>query len=331
MIKNNEIATEVASGNVADATIENVNAAENAASTNQIQKGVKKEITVPTPRVAIINGEERKILVAHPKFGMEQPKDNNNLCDKIDPSKMLSCIYHFTLPSIFWDEGYDLYDENNNMIEKNTPDVLVHVQTAENYWRVGLEKVLERVEILSFSTVKEYAQTVGCTNLYSRGMSDTEKVGVAASATGNKAYQIVFEFAKENKLNLTAARLYLDVSMDKAQILEMSIGAVPESAPRCKRTKIQATELLKQALKTFGQDARKRYVIRPINSLSHKKDYSRELLIRALKSIPVSEASEIRAAKPEDREAFVTDMLTTYLRKNSPNEVKKQEDQKEAA
>lgn len=321
MEKNHQIATGVATENVANATNESVNAADYAASINQKEKKMKKEneAVAPMTRVAIIDGEEKTIWVAHTKYAMELPKDKKELCKKLDPSKMLSVIYHFTKPELFWREGYDLYDENGNIIEKGTPNVLVHVQTSEDYWRVGLEERLEKVEMVEFSTVQEYAQTVGCTNLYSRGMTDTEKVGIAALSTGNKAYQAVYEFAKEHKLNLTTARQYLDVSMDKAQIMEMSIGLVPENAPKQGRTKKHAADLLKLAEKVFGKNARKRYVIRPLNSLSHQ-DYSSDMIKQALKAITESEAIKVKASSPDDRESLVSNLLTRHIQSNPQTE-----------
>lgn len=314
-------ATEVAKENVANATSENFNAAENAASfnPNPVSMEKKNEEVALSTRVAIIDGVERMITVAHTKYAMELPKDKKELCKKLDPSKMLSVIYHLTKPELFWQEGYDLYDENGNIIEKGTPNVLVHVQTSEDYWRVGLEERLEKVEMVEFSTVQEYAQTVGCTNLYSRGMTDTEKVGIAALSTGNKAYQAVYEFAKEHKLNLTTARQYLDVSMDKAQIMEMSIGLVPENAPKQGRTKKQAADLLKLAEKVFGKNARKRYVIRPLNSLSHQ-DYSSDMIKQALKAITESETIKVEASSPDDRESLVSNLLTRHIQSNPQTE-----------
>lgn len=317
-MKNNlQNATEAATVDVANATSANFNAAEETASIifNENEMKKENEAVVPTAKVAIIDGEERKIMVAHTKYAMELPKDKKELCKKLDLSKMLSVIYHFTKPELFWREGYDLYDENGNIIEKGTPNVLVHVQTSEDYWRVGLEKRLEKVEMVEFSTVQEYAQTVGCTNLYSRGMTDTEKVGIAALSTGNRTYQAVYEFAKEHKLNLTTARQYLDVSMDKAQIMEMSIGFVPENAPKQGRTKKQAADLLKLAEKVFGKNARKRYVIRPLNSLSHQ-DYSSDMIKQALKAITESEAIKVEASSPDDRESLVSNLLTRHIQGN---------------
>lgn len=322
MNQNHQTATEVATNNVVNATSENVNAAENAASINQNPEKMEKsnEEVAKTTKVAVIDGVERIITVAHTKYAMDLPKDKKELCKKIDPSKMLSCIFHFTKPEIFWQEGVDLYDENGNIIKEGTPDVLVHVQTSEDYWRVGLEKRLEKVEIVEFSSIQEYAQTVGSTNLYSRGMTDTEKVGVAALATGNKAYMAVYEFAQENNMSLTAAKMYMDVAMNKTQILEMSMGNLPEVAPKMGRTKKQAAELLKQAETIFGENARKRYVIRPINTLGHQPKYGRDRIVKALKAITKDEALKVEVATPDARETLVTSLLTEYLVSNLQKE-----------
>lgn len=313
------IATGVAQETVANATTEKVNAAESAASINQNPDNMerKNEEVAKTTKVAIIDGIERVITVANTKYAMSLPKDKKMLCNKIDQSKMLSCIYHLTTPDIFWQEGIDLFDLNGNLISEGTPDVFVHVQTSEDYWRVGFEDRLERVELVEFSSVREYAKTLGSTNLYSRGMTDTEKVGVAALATGNKAYMAVYEFAKENKMNLTTARMYLDVSMDKAQIMEMTIGRVPEKAPKQGRTQKQAVELLKQAEKKFGDNARKRYVIRPLNTLEHQKKYRKEDIITALRSITKEQVIEVEIANTDERESLVSSILTDLLKQNS--------------
>lgn len=317
MEQNHQIARAVATSSEIIAASESVNAAENAASINSNSEKMEKrnEEVAKTTRVAIIDGVERVITVAHTKYSMEQPKDKNELSKNLDPSKMLSTTYHFTKPELFWQEGYDLFDENNNLIEKGTPDVLVFIQKSDNYWRIGIEERLERTELVEFSTVQEYAQVVASTNLYSRGMTDTERVGVAALATGNKAYMAVYEFAKENKLNLTAAKMYMDVSMTKTQILEMSIGNVPEVAPKMGRTKKQAAELLRQAESIFGENARRRYVIRPVNTLGHQPEYGREMILKALKDITKDDALKVDIASPDARETMVTSLLTKYLEK----------------
>ena len=75
--------------------------------------------------------------------------------------------------------------------------------------------------------------------------------------------------------------------------------------------------MLKQAEVIFGKNARKRYVIRPLNSLEHQKEYSREMVISALKSITKEQANEVEIATTDERESLVSSILTKLLKPDS--------------
>lgn len=308
-------ATGVAKDEVANTIAENVNAAEDAASINQIPENMEKmeeKVGHPT-RIAKINGEEITIVVAHTKYGMELPKDKKNLCGSIDHNKMLSCIYHLATPEIFWEAGIELLDEGNSPIGKDTGNVFVLCPTADTYWRIAVDGKLNSVEVHTFKSVEEYAQTIGCTNLYSRGLSNTEKVGVAALATGNEAAMAVFEFAQKHNIKLTTAQQYLDVTFKPSSTMAMTIGIMPKIIPSLGRSVKEAEELIEQTLLTFGENARKRYAIRAINSLIHTKGHSIEQMLCALKVIPASELGTIELAKCGEKESCISGTLTTYL------------------
>ena len=115
--------------------------------------------------------------------------------------------------------------------------------------------------------------------------------------------------------------MYLDVSMEKSQILEMSTGSVPENAPKQGRTYKQAAELLKQAEKIFGKNARKRYVIRPLNALEHQKEYSREMIMAALKSITNDQTLKVNISNTAERESLVSSILTKLLKTGAQENV----------
>lgn len=314
MEKNHQIATEVATKNVANATNESVNAADNAASINQNEKKMKKEneAVAPMTRVAIIDGEEKSIIVAHTDYGMEQPKDSKDLKSSIDRTKLLSCKYHFSIPEIFWNEGVELKDEEGNTIEKGTKNVLVLCPTADTYWRYGLEEKIVEPEIHNFASVKDYAQAVGCTNLYSRGLSNTEKVGVAALATGDEACKTVFMFAKEHKMNITTAKLYLDCTMKPTTILEMTMGVKPVNELTLGRKAKEAEKIYDAVTKKFGANSEKRYIIRAINT--------------PIKTVSEVEKTGFECATSEEKQSEITKVLTQHL-----ETIKKEELQKEAA
>lgn len=273
----------------------------------------EKKVVAHTTRIANINGEEVSIIIAHTKYGMELPKDKQNLIGSLDRSKMLDCIFHLAKPEIFWAVDMPLVGENNESIEKDTANVYVLCPTADSYWRVAVDEKLQNVEIHDFANVQEYAQAVGCTNLYSRGLSNTEKVGVAALATGDEATKAVFEFAKKYAMPNTTARLYLDYKVTPLVILSMTMGELPKDAITLGRTVAEAEELFKQTQLTFEKNALKRYAIRSINSLLHKGDYSFEDMVVVLKAIPANEIASVEAARCEDRQDCITSVLTKWL------------------
>lgn len=144
-------------------------------------------------------------------------------------------------------------------------------------------------------------------------MNNTEKTGIAALATGNEAYKAVFEFAKKHGLTSTAANLYLNVKMTKLQMMKMSTGLEPKAKPELGRSVEEAEALLTQTIEVFGENAHKRYVIRPINTLTHKKEYSCEMIMNALCKITKDEALSIKVAKSDDREILVTDLISSHI------------------
>lgn len=270
---------------------------------------------------AIIEGEEKSIVVAHTEYDMELPKDKRNLMDKVDKAKLFSCIYHLAKPDIFWQEGFMLLDENNNIIESGTDDVYVFCPTADTYWRIDIEEVMKHVEIHNFGSVQEYAQAVGCANLYSRGLSNIERIGVAALATGDEACKTVFDFAKENKLNVTTAKLYLDYKVKPTDIQGMTMGVVQEARPELGRTKEEAQELLNKATEKFGKNALKRYVIRVVNSLLHKnEDYSIILMLDAINMVTEAEVGTIKDTNSAEKELIITNIFTKWLVSSSKTE-----------
>ena len=333
MVEEKEIATGVAQETVAKATTEMVNAAENAASINQNPDNMERKIEEvrQTTRIAIINGEEKSIIVAHTDYGMEQPKDSKNLKNSIDRTKMLSCRYHFAKPDVFWKEGVELKDEENKIIEAGTENVLVLCPTADTYWRFGLEDKIVEPEIHEFLSVKDYAQAVGYTNLYSRGLSNTEKVGVAALATGNEACKTVFMFAKKHEMNITNAKLYLDCTLKPTTILEMTMGTVPEKELKLGRTVKDAEKLLEVTTNKLAKNAEKRYAIRAINSLLHNDEYTMKQILKAIKRVSDSQKLQFETAKSEEKQLVMSQILTKLLETVKQEESTKQNEHKEAA
>jgi hypothetical protein len=298
---------------------ENVAVETTSINNSKLKEMIEKrneEVARPT-RVAIIDGEEREIIVARTEYDMELPKDKRRLMEKMDKTKLFKCFYHLTMPEIFWQEGLPLFDENGNKIDEGTKNVFVFCPTSDSFWRERLEEKLEYVEILHFESVQEYAKAVGCANLYSRGLSNIEKMGVAALATGDEACKTVYEFAKENKLNVTTAKLYLDYRVKPTDIQSMTMGLMEEARPEIGRTKEEAQKLLAKASDKFGKNAMKRYVIRAVNSLLHGgDDYSLEQVMKAIGSVTDAEVDSIKDANSAEKESIISSKLTKWLMKD---------------
>ena len=85
----------------------------------------------PTTVKARINGEVQTIIVAHTEYGMRHDKKMDKMLTTANRDKLLTPRYHFCKPDIFWKEGYNLFDNNGELIEQGTTNVLTHCETPE--------------------------------------------------------------------------------------------------------------------------------------------------------------------------------------------------------
>ena len=116
------------------ARIENGNAA-NAAS-NELKSWGKDMGIKPTTVKARIDGEVQTIIVAHTEYGMRHDKKMDKMLTTANRDKLLTPRYHFCKPDIFWKEGYNLFDNNGELIEQGTANVLTHCETPETSERI---------------------------------------------------------------------------------------------------------------------------------------------------------------------------------------------------
>ncbi len=263
---------------------------------------------------AIVDGKEEVIIPAFTDYSMEQPKKKGELLKLADENKRLDVMFHFADPTVFYKEGYTLFDRNGEAIAKGTPNVYVVCDTADSYWRIFLDKVLTNVQLHTFESVQEYAQTIGNTMLLSRGLNNVEKIGYAALATGNEAYKAVYEFSKKNNVPMNTAQLYLDLRLQPTTTTLMTLGKEPKNVLTLGRTAETAQELFEQVSMTFTKGgAKKRYAIRVINSLLKNKKYDYETLMEGLKTIPANEVAIAELQGCADKELCITETLTAWL------------------
>ena len=269
---------------------------------------------LPTTVRTTIGDTEVEFTPAFTDYSMEQPKKKESLLKNSDADKRMDVIFHFATPDVFWNEGVNLFDRNGKTISKDTPNVLVACDMADTYWRIFLDDVLTNVQIHQFESVQEYAQVVGNSVLLSRGLSNVEKVGYSALATGNEAYREVFCFAKRNNVPMNTAQLYLDLQLKPVTTNLMLLGKEPKTVPTLGRTPDIAQALYEQNQKTFNRGgATKRYAIRVENNILKNQKYSFDELMEALKTIPADEVAMTELQGCAEKELCIMETLSSWM------------------
>lgn len=326
---------------------ENINAT-NAASVKLINNGIMEEKTTsenenvtyltrdelgrlgkdleikPTAVKARINGEVQTLIVAHTEYGMRHDKKMDKTLDMANRDKLLTPRYHFCKPEIFWKEGYDLFDNNGELIEQGTADVLVICDTPETSERIYIDDFLEDVEMHDFESVADYAQHIGETVLISRTPSKVEEMGIAAMATGDDAMRTVYEFAIDHHIPYTTALGFLDADMKPAILKTMMRGTMPKAIFSLGRSVDEAEQLFEAASATFDTDCKKRYVPRALNSLLKKHNQPLEVVIDALNTIPASEVTMAKLAECGEKESCIVGKILMWILENNRQKENKQ-------
>lgn len=268
----------------------------------------------PTAVKANINGENVRIIVAHTEYGMRHDKKMDKMLVTVNNEKLLTPRYHFCKADIFWENGYNLFDNNAEIIEKGTQDVYVICDTPETSERIYIDDYLKDVEIHDFESVADYAQHIGETALISRMPSKVEEMGIAAMATGDAAVKEAYEFAIENGITYTQSLGYLAGEMKAATLKLMMCGVKAKPTLTLGRTKEQAQQLYDESCKSLGEgEAKKRYVPRALNIILKKEQFSFDIVIEALQTIPSSDVTMAKLADCGDKEACIAGTLISWI------------------
>lgn len=292
------------------------NAASIAASDEQVNGATKPCCPKSkTMVVAIIDGEEREIILARTIYSMDKlKKSQEKLLEEVDKGKLLDEIFHFATPDIFRKEGIKLYNMDGEEIPESTENVLVPVETSGTYWRFTFDDVLKHVQVHTFESVEEYAQVTGTTDLFSRSRNTVEKLGIAALATDDATYKAVYELARKTGMPGSSAMAYLGVQLKGTSTLEMFIGIRHKDTPALTRSLEEAFSLHQQICFTFTPaDAKKRYPIRAINSVMHAGGYSLDTIMDALKTIPSDDVHRALLADCGSKETCIANVLLKYI------------------
>ena len=265
---------------------------------------------------ARINGEEQNIILACHKYSMETLKTSQmNQLELIDKTKMLDVIFHVAEPEIFYEAGVELKDYDNNVIPAGTPNVYVPIETADTFYRFRIDNVLKAVKVHKFNNIQEFAETTGISNLFSRGLTSKEKIGVAALATNDEVCNAIYDMAVATNMPASTAQHYLDVNLKGSTISMMSTGYRPKDMCSLGRTLEEATLLHQKVCLTFGvNEAKKRYAIRAINYVAKSEGYSLEQILNALDTIPANEVEKAKLMECGHKETCLVTTLILWIK-----------------
>lgn len=270
-----------------------------------------------TTVIAVIDGEEKEITIARTMYSMEAlKKSQQKMLESVDKSKLLDEIFHFATPEIFTQAGIKLIDLEGEEIAEGTENVLVPVETATTYWRFSFDDVLKNVQVHTFTSVEEYAQVTGTTDLFSRSRNTVEKIGVAALATGDDVYKAVYELCRKTGMPGSTAMAYLGVQLKGSTTLEMSMG-VKGKTPVASRSFDEAYALYKQVYLTFSPaEAKKRYAVRAVNSVAYTNGYDLNTIISAMRVITYDEVQKAKLADCGTKESCISSTITKCIVEN---------------
>ena len=284
---------------------------------------VEKEICCPLQEgavVAMIDGKEVTMNLLRPIYRMgELKKAQQKLLEHVDKAYLLDEIFHFAKPEIFFEAGITLYDYEGKEVTKASvkENSYVHVPTSGTYWRLEVDDVLKNVQIHDFKDVEEFAKATGTTNLLSRGLDSKEKMGFAALATGNEAYNAVYKMALTTDMPGSTAEHYLAIRFKTSTTTLMTMGIKVEDVPELGRTPEEAMQLFRAVENTFGKNnAKKRYAIKAINTVIYIRECSLDEMLDALKTIPADELHKAQMMKCGEKESCIAKVLIKWMTKN---------------
>lgn len=265
---------------------------------------------------AVINNEERNVILAITEYNMKRSKLKPETLDLLEEDSLLDVIFHFANPDIFRKEDVELYDLSGQVIPKEEENVFVLCDTADTYWRVHKDTVLKHVQVHNFSSFEEYGKAIGCTNFYSRSMDKIEQIGIAYLVSKENATKEVYRFCMEFGTPASTAEKYLQCSLSASQIQKLQIGISVKNSISMGRSYEEAKELFEAASCTFGEkEAKKRYIIDACNAvLEH---VSIDVLIDALAILPSQEVIMYKASKCGTNASCLTYTLANFVKKTT--------------
>ena len=257
-----------------------------------------------------INDEQRDVIPAFTKFSINR-KDlsKSKILENLDKSKILPAIFAFTSTKPFRDENITLLDYNGVEIPEQ---VLVYLDDPKtiNLFEF-LEEPLQSVTVECKSVAEAYSY-VATTCAIAQLPTKDEWIGIGAATTKENVLSQILQFAKDRKMNGTAAQAYFGLSCRITSLQKAAITMVSPFEDIEFRSLEEATRLFQATEKAFGAKCavQTRY-IRALNTSI--KINTLDEVIEALNAIDEVTKQTIIDARCEDKRQFIQDFVSKQI------------------
>lgn len=264
--------------------------------------------------IVLINGEQKEVISAFTKFSIKR-KDlsNSKILENIDKGKILPAIFAFTSTKPFRYENVALFDYNGVEIPQELDEqVLVYLDDPKtiNLFEL-LEEPLQSVLVKCKSVAEAYSY-VATTCAIAQLPTKDEWIGIGAVTTKENVLSQILQFAKERRMNGTAAQAYFGLSCRVASLQKAAITMVTPFEDFKFRTLEEATRLFQATEKAFG--ARCAVQTRYIKALNTSiKINTLDEVIEALNAIDEVTKQTIIDARCEDKRQYIQDFVTKQI------------------
>lgn len=264
--------------------------------------------------IVLINGEQKEVISAFTKFSIKR-KDlsKSKILENIDKGKILPAISAFTSTKPFRDENVALFDYNGVEIPQELDEqVLVYLDDPKtiNLFEL-LEEPLQSVLVKCKSVAEAYSY-VATTCAIAQLPTKDEWIGIGAVTTKENVLSQILQFAKERRMNGTAAQAYFGLSCRVASLQKAAITMVTPFEDFKFRTLEEATRLFQATEKAFG--ARCAVQTRYIKALNTSiKINTLDEVIEALNAIDEVTKQTIIDARCEDKRQYIQDFVTKQI------------------
>lgn len=267
--------------------------------------------------IVLINGEQKDVIPAFTKFSIKRRDlSKSKILENLDKNKILPTIFAFTSTKPFRDENVTLFDYNGVEIPQELDgDVLVSLDKPDTVNLLGLLDIPLTSAMIECKTVADAYSYVATTSAIAQLPTKDEWIGLVAATTKENVLSQVLQFAKERKMNGTAAQAYFGLSYRTASLQKAAITMVTPLEEDVKfRSLEEATKLFQATAQAFGVGCavQTRYVKALNTSI---KLYSLDKVIGTLSIIDEETKQKIIIAHCEDKSQFIQDFITRQINK----------------